>query len=201
METNEPMKKAKETRTSDPFETANNEEETAAAEIKNMGRQNMKKSKVIFLGMVIGILIALGVCAGIWIAGMQSGSVNPDGASPYSAVYLSTGDIYFGKLSWFPSPHMTDVWFIQRSQDQSGQPQVGVASMQSVFWGPVDEINFNSKDIVFWTRLKNSSQLVQALSNPASATGQQGETGSGATAVAPGNLQQQPSEPSATSTR
>lgn len=150
--------------------------------------------KTVFLGIVIVIVVVLAVWAGVLIAGMRSGTVNPNASSPYSAVYLTSGDIYFGKLSWFPSPHMTDVWFVERNQSQSGQTQLGLAPMKSVFWGPVDEINFNAQDILFWTRLANNSQVVQSIENPSS-VGQQGASQSG---VAP---QAQPSGVSATSTK
>lgn len=166
--------------------------EEAIAEIKNQQNKNMKKSKIIFFGILIIIVVALALWAGIVIAGMQSGS-NPDSPSPYSAVYLSTGDIYFGKLSWFPSPHMTDVWLIERNQDQSGQTQTSLAPLKSVFWGPVDEISFNSQDIVFSTRLKNSSQIVSAIENPSSVQQQSGTQG--APGTAPSAAQQQPQQP------
>ena len=119
--------------------------------------------KTIFFGIGIIVVVALAVWAGILIADMKSGAVNPDGPSRYSAVYLTSGDIYFGKLNWFPSPHMTDVWFVERNQGQGGQAQLGLAPMKSVFWGPVDEINFNAQDILFWTRLANNSQVVQSI--------------------------------------
>ena len=185
------MKKTKETWI--PVSTGmTNEKETA--EINNNENQTMKKNKVVILGIIIVVVIALAAWAGFWIAGMQSGSANPDAPSPYSAVYLSTGDIYFGKLSWFPSPRMTDVWFIQRNQDQSGQTQVSFVPMKSVFYGPMDEINFNAQDIVFSTRLKNSSQIVAAMENPSSGTGQQaGVSGAASSTV--------PSTPAAASTK
>ena len=141
----------------------------------------MKKSKVIFFGIVIVVIVVLAVWAGILIASAPSGS-NPDAPSPYSAVYLSTGDIYFGKLSWFPSPHMTDVWFISRSQGQNGQTQTALAPWKSVFWGPSDEISFNAQDIVFSTRLMNGSQVVAAMENPA-AVGQQSGIGTNPSGV------------------
>jgi hypothetical protein len=148
--------------------------------------------KIVLLGIII---IALAVWAGILIAGTQSSRSNSDGPSPYSAVYLSTGDIYFGKLSWFPAPHMTDVWFIERSQDQNGQAQTNIASLKSVFWGPVDEINLNAQDILFSTRLKNSSQIVTVIENPASLE-QQGEVQG-----APGAMSSSPAVSSTTGTQ
>ena len=125
----------------------------------------MKKSRIIFFGILIIVVIILAVWVGILIASNSNGT-NPTGPSPYSAVYLSTGDIYFGKLSWWPSPHMTDVWYLQRTQGQNGQTQVSIQPMTSVFWGPGNEIDLNSKNIIFSTRLMNNSQVVQVMENP-----------------------------------
>jgi hypothetical protein len=173
------------------------EKKETTAEIKN-NHKTMSKKKTIFFGIIIIVVIVLAVWAGVLIAGMQSGT-NPDAASPYSAVYLSTGDIYFGKLSWFPSPHMTDVWFIERSQGQDGQTQVGFAPLTSVAWGPTDGISFNAQDIVFSTRLKNSSQIVQVMENPSSVTAQQGGS-AGASGIASSTVPSMPTGPSAAST-
>ena len=126
----------------------------------------MKGRTIIAALIVLLGLVLMGL--GVWLGSLAfgSGSANPSGPSPYSAVYLSTGDIYYGKLSWFPSPHLTDVWLLQRQQDAQGQAQVAVEPFNSSFWGPVDEIDLNPRQIVFWTRLRNDSKLAQALSNP-----------------------------------
>jgi flagellar basal body-associated protein FliL len=120
--------------------------------------------KIIWSIIVLVVLVAIGV--GIWMA--VSASKDPNGASPYSAVYLTSGDIYFGKLSWFPQPHLTDVWYLQRSTDASGKTQVSVAPLKSVFWGPMDEVTLNASQILFTTHLSNSSQLVSGFENPQS---------------------------------
>jgi hypothetical protein len=120
-----------------------------------------KKLLIILIVIVIAIL---GV--GIWLGVKFLGPKNPAGPSEFSAVYLATGDIYFGKLDWFPWPRMTNVWFLQRSINQQNQPQLGVAPFSSAFWRPIDEIYLNPKQIIFWTNLRNDSQLAQALANP-----------------------------------
>jgi hypothetical protein len=148
----------------------------------------MKSSKIFVFAVIVIVVIALAVWAGFVIAGMQAGATNPSGASPYSAVYLTSGDIYFGKLSWFPSPHMTDVWYVTRNQGQSGETQLGIAAMKSVFWGPSDEVNFNAQDILFWTRLENSSQVVQAITGQLS-----GQSSSSPASSAPSAPSQTPS--------
>ena len=126
----------------------------------------MKTKNVIIAVVVVAVvLVAVGIWAGISIVGA---SQNPAGPSPYSAVYLTTGDIYYGKLSWFPKPHLTDAWVLQRTQDAKGQTHLSVAPFTSSFWSPVNEINLNPKAIVFWTRLRNDSKLAQAIENPSS---------------------------------
>lgn len=121
-----------------------------------------KKLLIILILIVIVILVI-----GIWLGSSLLSAKNPAGPSEYSAVYLTTGDIYFGKLSWFPWPHLENVWFLQRSVNQQNQAQLGVAPFTSAFWKPIDEVYLNPKQIIFWTYLRNDSQLAQALANPA----------------------------------
>lgn len=130
----------------------------------------MKKSRVILFGVVI--VVGLAVWAGIMIAS-NSSVTNVNGPSPYSAVYLSSGDIYFGRFFSWPSPHMTDVWYLSRTQGADNQTQVSVQPMKAVFWGPGNEIDLNANDIIFSTRLMNNSQVVQIMENPLAAQSQQ----------------------------
>jgi hypothetical protein len=123
----------------------------------------MNKKLIIILILVIILIVAVAV----WIA-LVVARPNESGPSTYSAVYLSTGDIYFGKLSWFPWPKMKDVWYLQRGVDQQNQPQLGVAQFKNAFWGPIDEIYLNPKEIIFWTSLRKDSQLTKAFANPTS---------------------------------
>ncbi|MBU6500209.1 MAG: hypothetical protein KGJ89_00010 [Patescibacteria group bacterium] len=114
--------------------------------------------------LILVVVVFIGV--GVWLGIKYLAPKNPAGPSEFSAVYLSTGDIYFGKLDWFPWPRMKNVWFLQRTVDQQNQAQLGVAPFASAFWGPVDEVYLNPKEIVLWTSLRNDSQLAQALANP-----------------------------------
>lgn len=134
--------------------------------------------KTFFWGIVIIVIIAAAV-AWTWIAIIAMHS--PEGPSPYSAVYLTSGDVYFGKLSWFPQPHMTDVWYLNRSMGANGQTQVSIAPLKDVFWGPVNDVTFNPQQILFWTSLSNSSPLVADMENPSLTQRQQAVTGSSPT--------------------
>ncbi|MEK7076968.1 MAG: hypothetical protein AAB967_01935 [Patescibacteria group bacterium] len=116
--------------------------------------------------LTLGIILILVVAGLTWLL-LQFGRPDALKASPYSAVYLTTGDIYFGRLSWFPSPRMKNVWLLQRGVDEQNQPRFSFVPFSSAFWSPIDKIYLNPKQIMFWTRLKKGSDAANALENPA----------------------------------
>ena len=122
-------------------------------------------SKKIIIGLVILVVILIG--AGIWV-GVYLASARSSAASPYSAVIMSSGDMYFGKLSWFPSPHMTNVVLLQRTVDDKNQTQLSLLPYPKVVWGPVDYISLNAKNIISWSSIRSDSQMVKAIEDPAS---------------------------------
>lgn len=131
--------------------------------------------------IVVAVFIIIGI--GVWLGSAISGGSSKVTASPYSAVYLSNGDMYFGSLSWFPKPRLSNVWLIQRTVDQNNQQQVGVAQFNKAFWAPMDEINLNPKEIVWWTRLQSNSELVKAMDNPSLLQQQQAQQPPAATST------------------
>ena len=114
--------------------------------------------------LVVVVVVVL-VLAGVWVG---SRIASAKGANGYTAVFLVSGDVYFGKLSWFPWPRLTNVWFLQRSVDKENQPQLGLAPFSSVFWGPAGDVYLNPKQILFWAPIKPDSKVAQAIENPAS---------------------------------
>lgn len=119
-----------------------------------------------FLLVVIVLVIVL-IVLGVWLGFKLFSTNDPAGPSQYSAVFMSTGDIYYGKLSWFPWPKLRDVWFLQRGVDpQSQEVQFGIAPLRTAFWGPMDEIKLNPKQIIFVARLRNDSQVAKAFAAP-----------------------------------
>lgn len=149
------------------------------------------KKFLIITALIVLLFIGLGIWVGSYLSSQQS---NPSGPSEYSAVYLSTGDIYYGVLSWFPLPHLKNVWLLQRSVDQNNQQQLGIAPFNRAFWGPVDEIYLNPKQVIFWTRLRNDSQVLKAIQNP-SALQQQPQAQQPVASPAPANTFRGPSAP------
>ena len=135
----------------------------------------MRLSKSLAVTLII-VVVVIFVGAGVWIGmhfGAGGAAANGSSLSPYSAVYLSTGDVYFGTLDWSPSPHMEDAWFLQRGTNAQGNTTVGVYPFSQVAWGPSDTVYFNSSQIIFWTRLSSTSSIAQLIANPGAAAAEQ----------------------------
>ena len=111
----------------------------------------------VLLGIVI-ILAVILVALVIWQALFTT--------SPMYAVYLKTGDIYFGKLVNFPSFGLTDVYTLSVNQQDAQNPD-RVQKFSNVFWGPGDFLKINRDEVVWTNQLSSDSQLLQLVkSNP-----------------------------------
>lgn len=117
----------------------------------------ISRRTLIISAVVLFVLVA----AGIWV-GMNLGKNNSD----YTAVYLTTGDVYFGKFSWFPTPHISGAWYLQRGVDKNNQPTVGVAPFKNVPWAGDNVLYLSEKQIAMWVSIPSDSQFVKALQNP-----------------------------------
>lgn len=84
----------------------------------------------------------------------------------WSAVYLRTGDLYFGKLVHFPSFGLKQVYLFQVNRENQQSP-LSVQRFKNVFWGPEDFIQINRDDVVWSAELRSDSDLVKLVeTNP-----------------------------------
>ncbi|MFA5169483.1 MAG: hypothetical protein WC420_01895 [Candidatus Paceibacterota bacterium] len=78
----------------------------------------------------------------------------------YYAVYLKTGDLYFGHLSTFPSFKMTDVYYIQKNETDNS---LGLQKFTDSVFAPENQITLVKDNIVWTTKLKEDSQIIKAI--------------------------------------
>ena len=119
----------------------------------------MHKTNKILLTIIVVLAAAL-----MAIVYWQKVGFNKD----YWAVYLDTGDLYFGKLSYFPKLSLSEAYLLQRNAQDSQNP-FSVSKLSNAFWGPEDKIYINGENIVWKTKLKPDSQIVNFINNPQSA--------------------------------
>jgi len=85
-------------------------------------------------------------------------------SNSYYAVYAITGDIYFGKLSYFPRLSLSDVYLLQIPQGEKISSPV-LLRFSDAFWGPEDKIYLNEKNIIWKTKVSDKNKLFSLLVN------------------------------------
>jgi hypothetical protein len=109
-----------------------------------------KSSNARWVWIVIAIVVAVAViCTAAFFMIKKS----------YVAVYLVTGDIYYGKLSCFPKFTLDDALFLQRGEDGS----LGLQKLSDAFWKPKGPMVIERDQIVFWSKLDPESPVVDAI--------------------------------------
>ena len=81
---------------------------------------------------------------------------------PYYAVYLRTGDMYFGHLCRFPRLALTNVYFLQQTQNK-GKVGLSLQQFKKAAFSPEDKIELNRYNVVWITKLQPDSQVVQFI--------------------------------------
>lgn len=132
------------------------------AQAKNSADKNGKMHK-----LLIGVVIILGAVL-LALVGYQTLFAE----SAYSAVYLRSGDLYFGKIVRFPYFGLKNVYMLQSTQDPANP--LRIQKFSQIFWGPEDYLRLNREEIVWHTHIRSDSQLTQLLmSNPELTTSQE----------------------------
>lgn len=98
-------------------------------------------------------------------------------ASGYQAVFLSNGQVYFGKLSGMTASYATlnDIYYLQvttppvgegsqlNQQQAAEQQQLSLVKLGEELHGPVDEMKINREQILFYEDMKESGRVMQAI--------------------------------------
>ncbi|MCL4392693.1 hypothetical protein M1145_00925 [Patescibacteria group bacterium] len=91
----------------------------------------------------------------------------PIGASPYQAVFLNDGQVYFGNIQTW-SPHklvIKNVYYLSNAKKTSNGsiPNVSLVKLGGQLQGPTDMMIINSGSVLFVENLKVQSKVVKAI--------------------------------------
>jgi len=114
----------------------------------------MSKKKSILIALVL-FLVGLAIGGGIWWV-WQAGQ-------KYSVVYLTTGDMYVGKL--FPlGMTLTDAYLLQSVKNETDPSQSGFQLMplKDSLWSP-KTIRINPRQVIFTAFVGEGSKIAEAL--------------------------------------
>lgn len=158
-----------------------------APQTASMPQELMQKTSAmpwIILAVVVVVIIVLGIVfrGQLFGKGGQNGKAmttpTTGASSGYQAVFLSNGQVYFGKISNQSGDYITlkDIYYLQVVQQPplQGTPQAGQAPVQpqqsislvklgEELHGPVDEMHINRTQVLFYEDLKTAGQVVKAI--------------------------------------
>lgn len=159
----------------------------------------MKNGLLVIVSVAFSLLLVIGGVF-LWRSPGKDGGVlvNPLGGtrgggapSGYQAVFLTNGQVYFGKLAGFPGPApvLSDVFYLRtdltpaptkapepKRDPKTGQiiptpppaggpagPSFTLVKLGEEVHGPTDELRLNTDQILFVEDLRAESQLVAAI--------------------------------------
>ncbi len=151
-----------------------------------MPQETMQKASAmpwIILAVVVVVIAVLAVI----FRGQLFGKSSSNGAamtstmgtaSGYQAVFLSNGQVYFGKISSTANDFITlkDIYYLQVVQqpplqgtpqgtqaDAQAQQSISLVKLGEELHGPVDEMHINRTQVLFYEDLKTEGQVVKAI--------------------------------------
>jgi hypothetical protein len=107
---------------------------------------------------------------------MSGGAAGMVKGDKYQALFLTNGQVYFGKLSNVDDKYvkLTDIYYLQVQQTvqpaqqqqqnaNNANPQVSLAKLGSELHGPEDTMLVNRDQVLFWENIKDDGKVVQAI--------------------------------------
>lgn len=141
----------------------------------NMGMDNNNSKKMVLVAVLVVALIVVGLVAWMAMKQMGGGAANMVKGNQYQALFLTNGQVYFGKLSNVDDKYvtLTDIYYLQVQQtvqpaqntgnNQNNNPQVSLAKLGSELHGPEDTMLVNRDQVLFWENIKDDGKVVQAI--------------------------------------
>ena len=130
------------------------------------------------LMLIVAIIAIIVLIGGSWFAWMKmAGGDTGVKTGQYQAVFLTNGQVYFGKVSNVNGSYvtLTDIYYLQvqesvqadnkNTSDKDDQSQVSLAKLGSELHGPEDTMHISRQQVLFWENLKNDGKVVQAINS------------------------------------
>ncbi|HEX3099489.1 MAG TPA: hypothetical protein VHQ41_00770 [Patescibacteria group bacterium] len=108
----------------------------------------------------------------------SSATEDQSASSGYQAVFLTNGQVYFGKLSGMTASYATlkDIYYLQvttppanadgsqlNQQQQAQNQQLSLVKLGQELHGPVDEMKINRDQVLFYEDIKEDGRVMKAI--------------------------------------
>ncbi len=109
------------------------------------------------------IMVLVGIILVVFLVFMLISAKNP-GNKGYSVIYLSTGEVYLGKISNFPRMTMKDGYILQIVKDATdpSKSSFQLNPLKEAVWSPT-KLFLNRDQVLFYGPINKDSKVAQGL--------------------------------------
>lgn len=161
--------------------------EMVEEELMDQPKKQKSSSKSLMAKIIIVIIVVIVILGGLYFVNKYT-SLNIFGsksdkvvATDWQAVFLSNGQVYFGKVVSQNSKEVVlkDIYYLQvvqrplqttqtggqaqQQQQQQTQQELSLVKLGNELHGPVDEMTINASHILFTEMLKSDSKVIDAI--------------------------------------
>ncbi len=131
------------------------------------------------LGLIVLVVVLVLLIVGLMVAKSQGWLGSTFGVAPnpklYQAVFLTNGQVYFGKLSSTGGDDMVlrDIYYLQVVQplqqkepaeaQTNKEPALNLVKMGSEIHGPADTMVMPKNNVIFWEDIKADGTVAKAI--------------------------------------
>ena len=114
--------------------------------------------------VAVAAVLLLGLLGAYWYRHRNDQQIATD---RYQAVYMQTGQIYFGKLQNTHGPYLTltHVFTLQGSSGQQASENTNIIQVMRQVYGPDDSMALRADQVQFWQNLRSDSKVAQAIAS------------------------------------
>lgn len=133
------------------------------------------QNKLVYLVAALGAILLLAL--GGWFMWNQSSSALID-SGKYQAVFLTNGQVYFGKLEQADNDYYTlnKIFYLQATEQAGNNPQeaseqsepsndVQLIKLGTEVHGPEDEMVIGREQVLFYENLKDDGSVVKSINS------------------------------------
>ena len=132
-------------------------------------RPTVASKILVILLIVASVVFIASVGVSTFFGGSNAGSSVK--SKQYQALFLTNGQVYFGKLSNIDGSwvKLSDIYYLQVQQTvqpkdskaaDAANPQVSLAKLGNELHGPEDQMYVDRSQVLFWENLKDSGKVV-----------------------------------------
>jgi len=135
-------------------------------------QESPKKKRSLKKWLLVALATVVVVGGLLWFFVVRAGAAGQIEGGNYQAVFLTSGQVYFGKLTMVDSTYMklTDVFYIQTSSSSTTvqstdttNSDMKLIKLGNEIHGPKDSMVINRDQVLFFENLKTDGKVAQTI--------------------------------------